>query len=177
MWKGKSARLSFAVIGISVLAATSAGADESLEMISYSNAPGGAEIVAGDYDAAIAAAASRLWRLNTESALIASTNLCVAYTVKGELAAAERACDEALSRARSIDRASRASGRRVTPGEATARALSNRGVLRARVGDALLAAADFREAAHMSGVWAVPTRNLELVESSMTLPAAVVAAE
>jgi len=177
MWKGKSARLSFTVIGISALVATPVGAAESLEMISYANAPGGAEIAAGDYDAAIAAASSRLWRLNTESALIASTNLCVAYTVKGEIEAAEDACAEALSVARSVDRASRNTGRRAAPGEATARALSNRGVLRAVVGDALLAAADFREAGRVSGVWEVPGRNLDLLESSAALLPAVAAAE
>ncbi len=177
MWKGISARLSFTVIGFSALATTSVGAAESLEMISYSNAPGGAEIAAGDYDAAIAEASSRLWRLSSEAALIASTNLCVAYTMKGEVEAAEGACDEALSRARSADHAARSSGRRVTRGEATARALTNRGVLHAVVGDALLAAADFREAERVSGAWEVPGRNLEFLESSASLPQTLASAE
>jgi hypothetical protein len=122
-------------------------------------------------------ASSRSWRRYTETALIASTNLCVAYTMKGEIDAAEHACGEALTRARSADHASRSSGRRVTQGEATARALTNRGVLHAVVGDALLAAADFREAERVSGAWEVPGRNLEFLESSGALPQAVAAAE
>lgn len=176
MWKGLSARLSFTVIGISTLATTPSGAAESLEMISYSNAPGGAEIAAGDFDAAIAAATGRLWRLNSESALIASTNLCVAYTMKRQIDAAEAACAEALSRARSADRASRNSGR-TTKAEATARALTNRGVLHAVAGDPLLAAEDFRAADRASGVWDVPGRNLESLEGSEAYPQAVASAE
>ena len=165
MWKGISARLSFTVIGISALASTPVGAAEPLEMISYSNAPGGPEIAAGDYDAAIASASSRSWRLNTETALIASTNLCVAYTMKGELDRAETACTAALSQAERVDRATRYSGR-LPEDDATARALTNRGVFRAVSGNALLAAADFREAERMSGVWEVPGRNLAILESS-----------
>ena len=176
MWKGISARMSFTVIGISALSTTPVGAADLLEMISYSNAPGGAEIAAGDYDAAIAAASGRLWRLNTDSALIASTNLCVAYTMTREIAAAEAACAEALALARSVDRASRNSGR-VTQPEATARALINRGVLHAVAGDPLLAAADFREAGRVSGAWEVPQRNLELLEGTAAFPQAVAAAE
>lgn len=177
MWKGISARLSFTVLGMAALATTRAGAAEPFEMVSYANAPGGAEIAAGDYDAAIAAASSRLWRLNTESELIANTNLCVAYTVKGEFDAAEKACADALSVAKSVDRAGRTSGRRMTTGEATARALTNRGVLHAMAGDGLLAAADFEEAMRMSGAWTVPGRNLEQLESSGLIPPALAAAE
>lgn len=172
MWKGNSARLSFTIIGLSALSTATVGAAESLEMISYSNAPGGAEIAAGDYDAAIAAASGRLWRLNTESALIASTNLCVAYTVTGDIDAAEDACAEALALARGVDRASRNSGRRATQNGATARALTNRGVLHAVAGKTLLAAADFREAGRVSGAWEVPGRNLELLETAPLVAAA-----
>lgn len=177
MWKGISARLSFTVIGMSALASTPVGAAEPLEMISYSNAPAGPEIAAGDYDAAIASASSRSWRLYPETALIASTNLCVAYTMKGELDRAETACAEALSRAERVDRAARHSGRLLPKDDATARALTNRGVLRAISGNALLAAADFREAERMSGVWEVPGRNLAILESSASFPPALAAVE
>jgi hypothetical protein len=177
MWKGISARLSFTVIGIAALATTSAVCAEPLEMISYSNVPGGPEIAAGDYVAAIETASSRLWRLNTDKELVANTNLCIAYTVTGDFDSAEEACDAALSVAEQVDRAARKSGLRLSRHEATARALTNRGVLRAMAGNALLAAADFRAAERISGAWTVPGRNLEHLESSDLIRPALAATE
>jgi hypothetical protein len=162
MSKGISARISFTIIGVTALSMVSATAAASLEMSSYSNAPGGPEIEARDFDAAIAAASSPMWRHDSEMALIASTNLCVAYTVKHELEAAEAACAEALTLAKSADRVP---GSRMVKNEATARALSNRGVLRALAGDSLRAADDFRKAEHMSRSWGTPSRNLAYLES------------
>jgi hypothetical protein len=129
-------------------------------MGSYSNAPGGKEIEAGNYDAAIVLASTRAPH-DLEGALIAATNLCVAYTIKRDLDGAYDACAEALTLARRVDKAT--STRRAT---ATARALTNRGVLRAVSGDTLGAAADFREAARSSSDWAAPTRNLAYLEST-----------
>jgi hypothetical protein len=133
-------------------------------MGSYSNAPGGKAIEAGNYDAAIVLASIPIARHDLEGALIAETNLCVAYTVKRELDRAYEACAKALTLARRVDNATAARFRSA----ATARALTNRGVLRAVSGDTLGAAADFREAARSSGNWTAPSRNLAYLESSPT---------
>jgi hypothetical protein len=100
-------------------------------------------------------------RYDLEGALVAATNLCVAYTVTRELDRAFEACAEALTLARRVDKGTSARFRST----ATARALTNRGVLRAVSGDTLGAAADFREAARSSD-WAAPSRNLAYLESS-----------
>jgi hypothetical protein len=131
-------------------------------MGAYSNAPGGKEIEARDYDAAIASASSPSWRHDAEAALSAATNLCVAYTVKRELEGAYAACAEALTLARRVDKAP---GARLRESPATARALTNRGVLRAVAGDSLGAADDFRAADRLTK-WAAPSRNLAHLESS-----------
>jgi hypothetical protein len=159
MLKGRFVRSAVAVIGVTSLSMASAA---SLEMGSYSNAPGGKEIEAGNYDAAIALASTPIARHDLEGALVAATNLCVAYTVERELDRAYEACAEALTLARRVDKATSARFRST----ATARALTNRGVLRAVSGDTLGAAADFREAARSSGNWAAPSRNLAYLESS-----------
>ena len=158
----KTSVLSFiAIVGVTSLSVASAA---SLKMGSYSNAPSGKEIEAGNYDAAIVLARTPIARHDVEAALIAATNLCVAYTVKRELDGAYEACGEALTLARRVDKATGARFRST----ATARALTNRGVLRAVSGDTLGAAADFREAARSSGNWAAPSRNLAYLESSPT---------
>ncbi|HEY5565755.1 MAG TPA: hypothetical protein VIM81_00735 [Gammaproteobacteria bacterium] len=165
MAKGKSARTTLlsTVVGVTALSIVSAASAESLEMSSYSNSPGGKEIEARDFDAAIAAATRPSRGFDSEEALIASTNLCVAYTVTRELDAAETACAEALTLA---VRADRVPGTRIPKSEARARALTNRGVLRALTGDSLGAAADFRQADRLSRAWDAPSRNLEYLESS-----------
>ena len=103
----------------------------SYEMASYSDWPGGEEIAARDYDAAIAKARRHAW-LDDTTALVATTNLCVAHTVKRELPAAAVACTKALSLARRVDSGTHAKHPRES---ATAKALLNRGVLRAVSGD------------------------------------------
>ena len=161
--KLKGSILAHSFIGLAVLSVVATDARAWLEMGSYSNAPGGKEIEAGDYDAAIASASGSFWKNNDEDALIAATNLCVAYTVKRDLEGAYAACGEALTLARRADNATAA---RFSGGAATARALTNRGVLRAIAGDTLGAAADFRAAERSSGDWAAPSRNLAYLESS-----------
>ncbi len=144
-----------------VLAASAAAAEESrYEMAFYLERPGGAEIAARDYDAAIETA-ERHRSLGSADALVAATNLCVAYTVRREFAAAERNCDRAVDLARRDDRASLL--RRAT---ATAKALNNRGVLRAVRGNGLGASTDFRRAAARAGTWQAPERNLLALASA-----------
>jgi hypothetical protein len=144
------------------LLAPASRASASYEMESYANWPGGSEIAAGDYDSAIARAASGALRMDAATALVAATNLCVAYTVKRDLAPAAAACERALALAR---RADTAAGARLVRGMATAKALTNRGVLRAVSGDRGGAAADFRKAAELRGSSAAPERNLAYLES------------
>ena len=163
MLKGRSARLLSTVIGATALSITSLNARAEFEMGSYLDAPGGQEIEAGDYDAAIALASGPMWRHDAETELGAATNLCVAYTVKSEFKAAEGACAEALTLAR---RADKATGARLRGNLSTARALTNRGVLRAVTGDSLSAARDFRAAERLGGEWDAPSRNLAYLESS-----------
>ena len=83
------------------LAAVHAEEKISYEMASYSDWPGGEEIAARDYDAAIAKARRHAW-LDDTTALVATTNLCVAHTVKRELPAADcRLHEGAVARAAS----------------------------------------------------------------------------
>jgi hypothetical protein len=152
--------------GASVVSAAAAGAEKtSYEMASYLGWPGGREIAAGEYDAAIARTAPGAWRRDATAALVGATNRCVAYTIKRAFAGAEAACDEALERAKREDRVAprSAAGRR--DDGATAKALLNRGVLRAVMGNSIGAAADFRAAA-LDGAADAANRNLASLEAS-----------
>ena len=146
-----------------LLSATATAAESSFEMASYSNWPGGKEIEAGDYDAAIAKTAHGAWRLDETSYLVASTNRCVAYTVKREFAAAESACAKAITLA---VRADNMRYHRFPRESATSKAVTNRGVLRALSGNSIGAANDFRKAAAMRGADEAPNRNLAYLQSS-----------
>ena len=149
-------------LGLCALAPVASAAEAtSYEMGAYINAPGGSEIEKGDYTAAIAIAES-VPKLDSESQLVAATNLCVALTVTRALGKAAPACNRALSLARAAESSIRSI--RMTH-EATIRALTNRGVLRAVSGDSIGAAADFRIAAKMSGNWPAPSQNLAYLES------------
>lgn len=87
-----------------------------------------------------------------------ATNLCVAHTMVGQYRHAARYCDEALDVAAEIGR----TGMRKDRDAATewALAFSNRGVLRARMGDAQGAEQDFRSAIALNGDSEVPMHNL-----------------
>ena len=135
------------------------------EMESYLDSPGGMEVAAGDYATAITKARSAAARMDSTAALVGATNLCVAYTVTGELEPAAAACERALTLARSADASP---GMRRTASTATAKALTNRGVLRAVSGDVARAAADFRKAAELRGAGPAPARNLAHLESLPT---------
>lgn len=154
-----------------IAAPAAARADEpSYEMRAYTNQPGGIELLAGDYDAAIDAAAGLAGRGDSESRLGASTNLCVAYTVTRALEAAEAACAEALDLAERADAGMRLTARR---GDETAKALINRGVLRAVTGDPAAAASDFRAASAAGAEHSAATRNLAYLETATTYSAAI----
>jgi hypothetical protein len=146
-----------------LLSAEASAGETSFEMAAYADWPGGKEIEAGDYDAVIAKTTARGWRFDATISLVATTNRCVAFTLKRELAEAERSCAAALTLA---VRADRSTYGRFPRESATSKALSNRGVLRALAGSAADAAADFREAAAIRGADGAPNRNLAHLENS-----------
>lgn len=158
---------------IALSASASAEEKTTFEMASYSNSPGGKEIAAGDYTGAIARASRGLWRFDATTALVASTNLCVAHTVKRDLAEAESACAKAVTLAK---RADATPSTRFPRAIATSKAMMNRGVLRALRGDSIGAANDFREAAAMRGADPAASRNLAYLQSSPTHRLALVGA-
>ena len=80
--------------------------------------------------------------------LIGATNLCVAYTLTGAFKEAAKACDRALTLARTFDPPT---ARGIALDSPSARALSNRGVLRALRGDAVGAMSDLRAAGKSPG--------------------------
>ncbi len=132
------------------------------EMSAYTNSPGGPEIMAGDYAAAIAAAKCGVSGFDSTSLLVGATNLCVAYTVRRAFEKAVTACNEAVTLAASEE--SDLLGR-PHEGPASAKALSNRGVLRALMGRPAAAAADFHKAMALGGSWPAPSRNLAHLET------------
>jgi hypothetical protein len=151
-------------LGAYVPVATVAAAEgTAFEMGAYTNEPGGSDIAKGDYAAAIAAA-KHVPVYNSESSLIALTNLCVAYTITRAFDKATPACDRALTLAKAAD----SSIHLPVTHAATIRALTNRGVLRAVSGDLTSATTDFRAASGMRGTWRAPVRNLAYLA---TLPA------
>lgn len=156
--------LSTFVCGTAMLAATDAKSEgAAFEMASYLDSPGGREVAAGDYAAAIAKATSGASHFHATSPLVASTNLCVAYTVTGVFEAAQNACAKAVTLAKRLDDMPH---RRFARSTATSKALTNRGVLRAVSGDSAGAATDFRKAAAMRGADSAASRNLAYLESS-----------
>jgi tetratricopeptide (TPR) repeat protein len=134
------------------------------EMAVFSDSAHGAKILSGNYDKAIT-------KIHTGSRsadeLHVQTNLCVAYAKSGDMEAAETACEEAVVLAKSVRKNNTSSFSGETAAQRHARylaiALSNRGVLRAVMGDREGAKKDFDAAMaqhpHVSSVKA----NLERI--------------
>jgi hypothetical protein len=135
----------------------------SFELGSYLNYPGGKEITARDYAGAIKTASLAKRPTSATDPLVGATNLCVAYTATGAFPEARSACDLAVEISRREDALSPG---RLPSGTASSRALSNRGVLRALIGDSTGAASDFRAAAKVANAWPAARRNLAHLESS-----------
>lgn len=149
--------------GVSARAAL--GAETSYEMISYVESPSGRRLATGDYDGAIELAAKRSRSGVGETRLMENTNLCVAYTVTGNYAKARESCEAALEIAQLVDGArSRRSARHAYE---TAKAMTNRGVLKAMTGDVTGAASDFKEATAMGGTPPAPDRKLGYLEGAI----------
>jgi len=162
--RNKTALLLSAAVanGLWSLAARADG-KSSLEIGYYSNGPGGKELAVHDYAAAISAASSVGVGADSTTALIGATNLCVAYTMTKAFREAVESCDAAVTLARQVDGPE---SRSLSPAGATARALSNRGVLRALSGDVAGAARDLQSAVRSPGRSGTPERNLEYLASS-----------
>lgn len=144
----------------------SATAETRYEMISYSDSVSGRRLAAHDYDGAIEHALKHVRLRNDEIRLIENTNLCVAYTMTARYAEAHEACDSALQAARRIDEAY--SPAKLPRRIETAKAMTNRGVMRAMSGDMSGAAEDFKTAtAAMRGGSSAPKRNLEHLEIAL----------
>jgi hypothetical protein len=155
--------LVFTFVLSTLLAPAAPSSAAPYEMSAYTDRPGGPEVMVGAYDAAVAAAARPILSRDWASALVASTNLCVAHTMNRSFPEAYAACAEAL---RLAVRADERPYSLIRARAATAKALSNRGVLRAISGDAIGAARDFRKAARLSSARGAPARNLAKLESS-----------
>lgn len=145
---------------------TSAAADSAYEMIAYLESLSGSRLAAGDYAGAIDFATKRLHGGTAMSRLVEHTNLCVAYTVVRDFALARERCDTALELARHVDE-DLSHGVSRTEQE-TAKAMTNRGVLKAMTGDVAGAASDFRRALAVTGPRNAAGSNLLRVESAMT---------
>src|SRR5690554_1532878 len=155
--KGSKVVMTAAAVAATLLGVEPVSAEGTYELRAYLDWPGGKEIAAGDYDAAITAVSRGKPSFHTERELIAATNLCVAQTMTGALADARAACDKAVTLARRVDGVE---VRSLTKATNTAQALSNRGVLRLLEGDVVGAKRDFESAAQLYGAPEAPSRNL-----------------
>ncbi|MBN1239259.1 MAG: hypothetical protein JXB36_12215 [Gammaproteobacteria bacterium] len=143
----------------------SLAAEASYEMTAYVESLSGRRAASGDYGGAIEYASRRAAVRDPETRLIESTSLCVAYTMTGSFDEAHAACEDALESAQRVD--DRASHMTFRSESETARAMSNRGVLKAVTGDMAGAEDDFRAASTMSGGSNASGRNLAHLEGAV----------
>ena len=136
------------------LQADEAAANHAYEMSVVIDRAYGELVSKGRYERAILRIASHPNRFPFATA----NNLCVAHTLVGQYRHATRHCDEALEIAGEIARTGLRKDRDATTEWALA--FSNRGVLRARMGDADGAEQDFRAAIELRGESQVPMHNL-----------------
>lgn len=160
MLRSRIRRAALALPAVLSFGAAHAADVEAFEMNAYVDGAGGRAVLAGRLDDAIAEAESAR-RGTRADALVRATNLCVAYTLERAFDAAEPACKEALEAAKAFD-ADRGSLVRGRP--ATAKALSNLGVLQALKGETAEAGARFHEAARFDA-WEGAERNLAYLEA------------
>lgn len=121
----------------------------------------------GDFEKAIL----RINSHHSRFAYATATNLCVAHTMVGQFKHAEHFCDKALEEA----------GKAAFKGHRKNRdyiaewamAYSNRGVLRARVGDNEGAADDFRLAMEKKAKYELPVHNLAVLNLQDSDPVAI----
>ena len=140
------------------------------EMAFFTDSAEGSKILSGSYQKAIDKITQKI---HGDDSLHVKTNLCVAYTKAGDIAAAEAACDAAVVAAKSFRKVRRSGFAVETSSQVRSRymaiALSNRGVLNAVKGNFAAARADFDAAlaqqARVSSVHA-NLQKLDTVEES-----------
>jgi len=121
-------------------------------------------VSSGQYQKAILRISNRHTRFPYASA----TNLCVAHTMVGQFKHAEHYCDEALVEAEKAAARGHRKGRDYTAEWAIA--YSNRGVLRARMGNTAGAADDFRMAVELKAGTDAPMNNLSRLKRETAEP-------
>jgi len=128
----------------------------------FTNAPGGENIVTGNYQAAIE---QTRYAESTDTPV--ATNQCVAYTMSGQFDAAQKACDWAVTTARNDRRHLPATAlwdqQRLS--ENLAIAYSNRAVLHWLSRDSAAAHRDLSKADSVSPQTAVVSQNLSALNS------------
>ena len=117
-----------------LLLATAANADSWELRPAADDAPGSAEIEAGNIDEAIRILTAESRSAAAPTSLAVLQNLCVAHAMNREYDTATRYCDRAVAHK-----------------EADASAFNNRGVVRAVTGDYLGAARDLQRAKYLAG--------------------------
>lgn len=137
------------------------------EMAFFQDSAQGSRILNGKYDQAIKTINTKV---NAGHALHVNTNLCVAYTKSGNIEAAEVACEEAVTAAKTFRKVRRSELSYETPAQARARylavALSNRGVLNAVKGNLEAARADFDAALAQQSRISFVRANIEKLETA-----------
>lgn len=107
-----------------------AGGAHRFVFTAYSDAAGGADVVAGRYHAALEQLKGRSGTMEFDASA-ANTNLCVAYSMTLQLGEARAACDAAVRTAseRPVLRGAWWNGTRPSPDESQAIAYANRAVM------------------------------------------------
>lgn len=135
---------------------------EQFEMTVVSDEAFGRQVMAGELEVAIERIETSSGRAADE--FFAQNNLCVAYTKNGQFNDAEKACDAAIAKTLSKRRLRNSDNTQVDRRYA-AMALSNRGVLRALMGEKGRAAEDFSAAVDLKARIGAPKRNLAYLQT------------
>ena len=114
----------------------------------------GKAVARGEYEKAIL----RITTHSNRQPVATNTNLCVAHTMVGQYKHAQNYCDKAVEAAAKAAEVGLRKDRDYTMEWALA--LSNRGVLRATMGDVAGAEADFRKAIALHSDSALPAQNM-----------------
>ena len=136
---------------------------EQFELKILANTLGGREIIAGEYIAAIEQIHSTP---SLDSKYVRNTNLCAAYTARGEFTLAEVKCKAALRASRSLSTGLQNTNRaRVASKNDQAAALNNLGVLNALQGNKEEALKYFQSASNRSkDLRATTNQNISVLE-------------
>jgi len=163
-----TARMGVCMAGLLAFASSSYGSNEAtvveqFELKILANTLGGREIIAGEYIAAIEQIHSTP---SLDSKYVRNTNLCAAYTARGEFTLAEVKCKAALRASRSLSTGLQNTNRaRVASKNDQAAALNNLGVLNALQGNKEEALKYFQSASNRSkDLRATTNQNISVLE-------------